>query len=104
MVRAEAASSADVPYAAIHEFGFVGVEHVREYVRAGHARVQAAVLGPKGEVLRQAREITVAAGTVRAHDREMNMPERSFLRSSLAEMSDDIVQGLQDAVGAVSAP
>ena len=90
VVHAEAASSADVPYAAIHEFGFVGTEHVREHVRTitsvfGHA-LKAPILV-----------------TVHPFDRQMNMPERSFMRSSLAEMSDDIVRGLQDAVaGAVA--
>ena len=85
IVHAEAASSADVPYAAIHEFGYVGVEHVREHVRTitnvfGHAL--------KDPIL----------ATVHPFNRRMNMPERSFMRSSLAEMSDDIVRGLQDAV------
>lgn len=85
VVHAEAASSADVPYAAIHEFGFIGVEHVREHVRTitsvfGHSL--------KDPIL----------ATVHPFDRQMNMPARSFMRSSLAEMSDDIVRGLQDAV------
>ena len=80
-VHAYAASSGDVKYAAIHEFGYVGVEHVRAHIR----------------------RITSAAGkeivqNVREFDRQMDMPERSFLRSSLAEMHDMITQGLQDAV------
>ena len=80
-IHAYAASSADVPYAAIHEFGYVGIEHVRAHIR----RITSAA----------GKEVTQ---NVKAFDREMNMPERSFLRTSLAEMEDIIVQGLQDAV------
>jgi HK97 gp10 family phage protein len=76
-------SSGDVRYAAIHEFG--GKIDIPEIVPV-KARVLAWVSGGK----------TVFAMRARAHT--VTMPERSFLRSSLAEMRDEIVEGLTEAV------
>lgn len=79
------ASSGDVKYAAIHEFGFSGTEAVKAHVRQ--------ISQAFGKPLKNA-----IAVQVRAFDRKMDMPQRSFLRSSLAEMKDAITQGLQQAV------
>jgi phage gpG-like protein len=77
----------DVVYAAIHEYGFDGIEEVTEYVRTitqafGHA------IAP--------REVTV-----NAHARHMVMPERSFLRSSLDELAPSLRTALEAAIRAV---
>ena len=72
--------SAGCNYAAIHEFGFSGAETVREHIRTH-------VFG---------RE--VAPFTVPSFTRTMNMPERSFLRSSLKDMEPQIISELQAAV------
>ncbi len=74
----------NVSYAAIHEYGFTGVVNVRE-----HLRMQSVVFG---------RPITPTAVTVRAHAMRMHMPERSFLRSALAEMRPEIVTTLQQGL------
>ncbi len=58
----------NVVYAHAHEYGFQGSVNVRE-----HARKSA-----KG------------TATVRAHMRNMNVPERSFLRSTLTEFAPKI--------------
>jgi phage gpG-like protein len=63
-------------YAAIHEYGFDGVESVREYTR------------------RTAKGIAV----VPAHERHVHMPERSYLRSSLRENAASIRDSLAKAV------
>lgn len=75
---------ADVVYAAIHEYGFHGTENVREHLR----RMSVAFGKP----------IEPIEVTVRAHARKVNLPERSFLRSTLAEMAADIVARLEAAV------
>jgi len=72
--------SAGCNYAGIHEFGFTGSETVKEHIRTH-------LFG---------RE--VAPFTVPSFTREMHMPERSFLRSSLADNRDEIIEGMKTAV------
>jgi phage gpG-like protein len=64
--------STNVKYARVHEYGFKGVVTVRESLRT----------------IRQAfgRPIDAKQITVRAHSRKMDLPERSFLRSALADL------------------
>jgi HK97 gp10 family phage protein len=75
-------SSGDVKYAAIHEFG--GTIEIPEITAKGAAL--AFMMGGKQVFFKK-----VAAHTV-------TMPERSFMRSALADMADDIVEGLTEAV------
>jgi phage gpG-like protein len=74
----------DVVYAAIHEYGFSGSEQVREHMR----RVSVAFGKP----------IEPVDALVRAHSRQVNMPARSFLRSSLTELAPEIRSEIQAAV------
>lgn len=78
-VTGDVFSAGDVKYAAIHEYGFNGTVNVKASVRT--------ILFGK----------TVPAFTVPAHSRHINMPERSFMRSSLADQADAIVAGLRAA-------
>lgn len=78
-------SAQPLPYAAIHEYGFTGAENVKP-----HERIMNEAFG---RPLKEA--ITVQ---VRGFTRNMNMPERSYMRSSLADFHDQIVGGLTDAV------
>lgn len=73
-------SSGDVKYARPHEFGFQGEVEVPEHER--HV-----VFG------REVNPFTVGPYTMR-----MNLPERSFLRSSLKDMTPEISKGMKDAV------
>lgn len=84
-VYGSAASSGDVKYAAIHEFGYVGTEAVKAHIRH--------ITQAFGQSLKQAVD-----AQVNAFSRKMNMPERSFLRSSLADMKDTIIADLTEAV------
>lgn len=59
----------NVEYAAAHEYGFAGIVTVREHLR---------------------RAVSGQDSTVRTHTRRMNLAERSFLRSALADMADPI--------------
>lgn len=66
--------STPVVYARPHEYGFEGTVTVREHMRT----------------VKQAfgRSIAPREVTVRQHDMRMNLPERSFLRSALADLDN----------------
>lgn len=89
-VTGTVSQSGDVPYGARHEFGFTGAETVAAHVRTitqafGHA------IAP--------RVVEVQSFTRTAHT-----PERSFLRSSLADRTEAIVAALKGAVARGTAP
>lgn len=76
-------STGDVKYARIHEFG---------------GRTRAHVIEP-----RKASALLFAMGGKNVFARRVNhpgsvMPERSFMRSSLAEMQDEIIRTLTDGI------
>lgn len=71
--RILAVVGANTPYAAIHEYGFNGVQTVRAFIRTLKGKVQ----------------------NVKGHTRRMNMPKRSYLRSTLAEMKSEILSDLR---------
>lgn len=73
-------SAAPMPYAAIHEFGFNGSENVRQHMRS-------VLFG------REVEPFSVGPFT-----RTMHMPERSFMRSSLADNRQKIVDEMTAAV------
>ncbi|MGB8422184.1 hypothetical protein [Paraburkholderia sp.] len=77
--------STAVKYAAAHEYGFTGTVNVKEHLRT--------ITQAFGKELKEP-----VTSTVRAHDMKMNLPERSFLRSALADQRADIVAGIQQAV------
>jgi HK97 gp10 family phage protein len=81
-VTGKVASSGDVKYAAIHEFG--GTINVPEITAKGKAL--AFMMGGKQVFFKK-----VAAHTV-------TMPERSFMRSSLKDMESQIREGLTQTV------
>jgi phage gpG-like protein len=78
----KAASSGDVKYAAIHEFG--GTIQIPEIVAKGKA-----VAFMQGGKMAFYKKVT-------AHT--VMMPERSFMRSSLADMRDQITREMTEAV------
>jgi phage gpG-like protein len=98
----------NVRYAAVHEFGFDGPVHVREHLRkythltsADYSAAYRAGLKKDGTPrknsdavilrrLRKTQEANAVWGTVRAHIRNVHLPERSFLRSTLSEMAPRI--------------
>jgi phage gpG-like protein len=82
-VSASVAVAGDIKYAAIHEFG--GVIPPHEIV-PGKAKALAFVIGGK--------EVFAARVNLPA----IAMPERSYMRSSLAEMADEIAEQLTEAV------
>lgn len=75
----------NVAYAAIHEYGFDGTQTVRAHMRQ--------ITRAFGRPL--AASVMVSVG---GFERHVNMPERSFLRSALAERRPAILAALEAAV------
>jgi phage gpG-like protein len=71
-------------YAAAHEYGLDVEEQVREHLRTAKMAF--------------GRPIAPVTFSVRAHTRHMKLPERSFLRSSLREMTPEIQAMIRAAV------
>lgn len=76
--------SSNAKYAAAHEYGINREVMVRE-----HLRMQTHAFG---------RIINPIEVAVRSHSMRMNLPEKSFLRSSLEDMRTEITQALEAAV------
>jgi phage gpG-like protein len=81
-VRADQAKA--LRYAAIHEYGFTGPVSVKEHLR--------------NQTMAWGKAITPVQVTVKAHTMNMNMPVRSFIRSSLAENKSEILSEIDKAV------
>jgi HK97 gp10 family phage protein len=81
-VTGMAASSGDVKYAGIHEFGGQTKAHI---IEARNAKALAFKMNGK--------QVFFA----RVNHPGSKMPERSFMRSSLKEMRDEIVQEMNNA-------
>lgn len=79
----------NVKYAAIHEYGFNGDQTVRAHTRRSALQMSA----------KKKDRVGASAGlvNVRQFTRHMVMPERSFLRSTLAEHGTEIQQTLRAA-------
>jgi phage gpG-like protein len=93
----EAVVGTNIEYAPIHEYGFHGEVSVREHARriTTGSRVESTLdkiriartmrhgeLGPASRRTRFVNGVSI----VKAHTMQMNMPERSFLRSALREL------------------
>jgi len=74
----------DSPYAAVQEYGFAGTVSVRTSLR----RIREAF----------GRPIAEKTISVRAYDRHMDLPERSFLRSALEDMAPAVRAGVRAAL------
>lgn len=79
----EGSVGTNVVYAAVHEYGFDGDVTVRPYTR---------------QVTQVFGNPWSGTAEVREHIRHMHMPERSFLRSALADMTQEIGEALAAAV------
>jgi hypothetical protein len=74
----------DSRYAGVQEYGFAGTVSVRASLR----RIREAF----------GRPIAEKTISVRAYDRRMDLPERSFLRSALEDMTPAIRDGVEAAL------
>lgn len=78
--------STNLKYARAHEYGFKEQVTVKEHLRL--------VKQAFGKPLK-----SPVWATVKSHSAKANLPERSFLRSALADMKPEIMAGLNKAVG-----
>lgn len=78
----------NVDYGRIHEYGFKGSVSVR-----AHLRTVTQSFGKPTPPTQQ---------HVAAHSRNVNLPERSFLRSALREMQPEIERSMREAVKAAA--
>lgn len=83
-VIGKAIQSGDVKYGAAHEFGFEG-----DVTVAAHTREVDNIFG---------REVDPRTQFIKAFTRHVKMPEKSFMRSSLNDMREEIIKGLTEAV------
>lgn len=74
----------NVEYARAHELGFNGQVSVKAHLR----QIKMA----------WGKRITPRTVEIRAHSRQVNLPEKSFLRSALTDMAPEIRQTLQHSV------
>jgi phage gpG-like protein len=81
-------SSGDVKYAAIHEFG--GVIH--------HPGGTAYIIESGQAVWISNAKAATMENVRRTAPHDITMPERSYMRSTLADMKDEIEEGLREAV------
>jgi len=78
---------ADVPYAAIHEYG--GIIH--------HPGGTPYFIGKDGQPVFVSKETALGARLPVTKPHDIPMPERSYMRSGFQDFRDRIVQGLTDA-------
>jgi len=103
-----AAVGTNIVYAAIHEYGFDGDESVRAHIRRSKAQMQAAMYhyrNKNGEVVtkyKQTGKFGRSTGEIQVHafTRHMVMPERSYLRTALADLMPQIKSGMSESVKA----
>jgi len=79
----------NVAYAAAHEFGFDGDVEVHPFVRRQRSRD---ALGKRKKV------IATGIAFVKGFTRHMHLPERSFIRSTIADRLDIYKEDLSEAI------
>jgi len=75
-------------YARPHEMGFSGIVNVKEHLQT---RTQAF-----------GRPISPIQVSIKAHKMKMNLPERSFLRSALADLEPKVDEELRNAANYIA--
>lgn len=99
----------NVEYAAIHEYGFHGTETVRAHVRKIREHSKMYLFGTASGMARtemrwKRGKLTGGIANVKEHSRTVNMPERSFLRSTLKDFEQRIKDELQAAAAKALKP
>ena len=91
---------ANVPYAAKHEYGFSGTESVRAHVRRNREQMKSARRNALGNETRPSKAKGAGSGVtaVNAFSRQVNYPARSYMRTGLADMREQISNALTSAV------
>lgn len=94
--------STNVGYGKAHEYGFKGIVTVKEHLRKIRKQGRMSLRSVKGHEMKvwtkKRGALTGGVATVGAHTRHVDLPERSFLRSALAEMKPEILAELDKAI------
>ena len=77
----------NVSYGKLHEYGYHGEVTVKEFIRT---------IKRKPGAKRNMKRANWKQQAVKSHTRKINLPERSFLRSTLKEMREEIRRKYQD--------
>lgn len=91
----------NVKYAGVHEFGFKGVVSVRAHMRQIKSRNKSKyvpVRFNKNSTRIKLQQSESGVAFVKAHARKMNIPERSFLRSSLRELGPQLMAEVEQTI------
>ena len=96
----------NVEYAAAHEYGMDDAVEVKAHMRRTKAEkiyfTRGKRKGLENELaMLKAQRKKKTSVSVRAHIRKVNFPERSFLRSAMADMAGDIKIELVEEMGAI---
>lgn len=86
----------NVEYAGAHEYGFKGVVSIKEHVRR-EKKVISPKYNKKKDVWIVRKKLTGFSTIVSAHTRQMTLPERSFLRSTLMDYASKLKEGMTQA-------
>lgn len=92
----------NVDYGRVHEYGFKGAVSVKEHLRRSKSQMRKAMYKKNGEVKFSKKGKGNGEILVRAHTRNVNLPERSFLRSALRELQPEIERSMRNAVQAAA--
>jgi len=85
----------NVKYARAHEYGFQGEVSVPAHTVKAHQRHMSVAFG---KLMKNPRMVDVREYVMRAHSMKMNLPERSFLRSSVEENASKYTDWIKDAM------
>ena len=93
----------NVAYGRIHELGFRGAVNVKEHLRRTKTQKKLFTRGARvGQinVKQTLRDQKAKSPTilVSAHTRNVNFPERSFLRTALKDMQPVVLKDIQDSI------
>ena len=97
----EAVIGSGVVYAARHEYGFKGVENVKEHLRRSKGQMAGVKRDASGAELSSsklnARVMKLGVYVVKAHTRNVDYPAHSYLRTALKAIEPKIKSELEDA-------
>lgn len=91
----------NVKYAGVHEFGFKGVVTIKAHMRQVKSRNKSKFMPVrfnKNSTRIAMKQTESGVAFVKAHQRKMNIPERSFLRSSLRELGPQLMADVEKTI------
>jgi len=88
----------NVGYIKAHEYGFKGTVDVKQHIRRGYVQQRVVARNNFTGKATKVEKKDIAAQTVRAHKRKVNIKERSMIRGGAEDDKQVIVDGIRDAI------